>query len=298
MSDGGGYNGMMLWRSYGGGSDLSGGQPIRLSYTANGNLWRQMGTGATSWGTWNKFAIGTGTTAQYIRGDASLATFPTIPPDPTGVYLPLAGGIMSGNIGRSAYNSGYQVGGYNNVGASEQKTNPIHAIGTSYLPTATALSNMYGIGYTNSGASFIQSTDLGTTPASSWGAYIASDGNARWFCNSNSGITHQLGIAYASNFTLNSDKRKKKKIKKYKPKDLGIKWKNFELKTEPGQYRVGVIAQELLETAPELVNQEDPENYTVNSFDILNAAMAWKDKQIDDLTARVEKLELLIKKLT
>ncbi len=98
LSDGGGYNGMMLWRSYGGGSDLSGGQPIRLSYTANGNLWRQMGTGATSWGTWNKFAIGTGTTAQYIRGDASLATFPTIPPDPTGVYLPLAGGTMSGTI--------------------------------------------------------------------------------------------------------------------------------------------------------------------------------------------------------
>ena len=98
LSDGGTYNGMMLWRAYGGGSDLSGGQPIRLSYTANGNLWRQMGTGATSWGTWNKFAIGTGTTAQYIRGDASLATFPTIPPDPTGVYLPLAGGTMSGAI--------------------------------------------------------------------------------------------------------------------------------------------------------------------------------------------------------
>ena len=78
LSDGGGYNGMMLWRSYGGGSDLSGGQPIRLAYTANGNLWRQMGTGATSWGSWNKFAICTGTSSQYIRGDGSIATFPTI----------------------------------------------------------------------------------------------------------------------------------------------------------------------------------------------------------------------------
>ena len=182
LSDGGGYNGMMLWRSYGGGSDLSGGQPIRLSYTANGNLWRQMGTGATSWGTWNKFAIGTGTTAQYIRGDASLATFPTIPPDPTGVYLPLAGGIMSGNIGRSAYNSGYQVGGYNNVGASEQKTNPIHAIGTSYLPTATALSNMYGIGFTSANASY-----LSLAQGNGWGLYVASDGDARIFLDGSEG---------------------------------------------------------------------------------------------------------------
>ena len=48
---------MMLWRAYGGGSDMSGGYPVRLAYTASGNLWRQMGTSATSWGTWNKFAI-------------------------------------------------------------------------------------------------------------------------------------------------------------------------------------------------------------------------------------------------
>ena len=182
LSDGGGYNGMMLWRSYGGGSDLSGGQPIRLSYTANGNLWRQMGTGATSWGTWNKFAIGTGTTAQYIRGDASLATFPTIPPDPTGVYLPLAGGIMSGNIGRSAWNSGYQVGGYNNIGASHAKTNPIHVIGTSYEPTATALSDMYGIGYTRGDASF-----MGVASGLGWGLYVASDGDARVFLDASNG---------------------------------------------------------------------------------------------------------------
>jgi hypothetical protein len=182
LSDGGTYNGQMTWRSYGSGSDLTGGQPIRLAYTANGNLWRQMGTSATSWGTWNKFAIGTGTTAQYIRGDASLATFPTIPPDPTGVYLPLAGGIMSGNIGRSAYNSGYQVGGYNNIGASHAKTNPIHVIGTSYEPTTTGLSNMYGIGYTRADVSF-----LSLAQGSGWGLYVASDGDARIFLDGSQG---------------------------------------------------------------------------------------------------------------
>jgi len=97
LSDGGGYNGMMLWRSYGGGSDLSGGQPIRLAYTANGNLWRQMGTGATSWGSWNKFAICTGTSSQYIRGDGSIATFPTIS---TGTVTSVAtgSGLTGGTI--------------------------------------------------------------------------------------------------------------------------------------------------------------------------------------------------------
>ena len=99
-----------------------------------------------------------------------------------GNYLPLAGGIMSGNIGRSAYNSGYQVGGYNNVGASEQKTNPIHAIGTSYLPTATALSNMYGIGYTSANASY-----LGLAQGGGWGLYVASDGDARIFLDASAG---------------------------------------------------------------------------------------------------------------
>ena len=75
LSDGGSYNGQMTWRSYGSGSDLSGGQPIRLAYTANGNLWRQMGTSATTWGSWAKFAL-----------------------EPsTGGFLPLAGGTMTGN---------------------------------------------------------------------------------------------------------------------------------------------------------------------------------------------------------
>ena len=97
LSDGGGYNGQMTWRSYGGGSDLSGGYPIRLAYTANGNLWRQMGTSATSWGAWNKFAIGTGTTAQYIRGDGSIVNFPTIT---TGTVTSVAtgSGLTGGTI--------------------------------------------------------------------------------------------------------------------------------------------------------------------------------------------------------
>ena len=79
------------------GSYLSGGQPIRLAYTAN---WKSL---ETIWyrlphhvelGT--KFAIGTVTSAQYIRGSYSfsnLSNYTTA--DPTGVYLRLTGRTMA-----------------------------------------------------------------------------------------------------------------------------------------------------------------------------------------------------------
>ena len=54
LSDGGSYNGQMHWRSYGGGSDLSGGYPIQISYTASGRLWSRLGTGATTWDSWRQ----------------------------------------------------------------------------------------------------------------------------------------------------------------------------------------------------------------------------------------------------
>ena len=75
LSDGGGYNGVMTWRSYGNTTDLSGGQPIQLAYTANGNLWKRMGS-TTSWATWYQF---------YSTSDFAIAD-----------YLPLAGGTMTG----------------------------------------------------------------------------------------------------------------------------------------------------------------------------------------------------------
>ena len=44
----------MTWRSYGSGSDLTGGMPIQLAYTANHRLWTRIGTGNTSWSSWRQ----------------------------------------------------------------------------------------------------------------------------------------------------------------------------------------------------------------------------------------------------
>ena len=113
--------------------------------------------------------------------------------DIDGRYLPLAGGVMSGKIGRSSAIVGFLEGSYNNVGANGLNTNPIYTIGSSYNPASTTLSNMYGVGYTSAGASFIT-----LTGASNWGFYVAADGDARVWLDGSNGNISAAGTIYAS----------------------------------------------------------------------------------------------------
>ena len=113
------------------------------------------------------------TGVQFSTGSG---TFQMTKPLTVNGGLTVSGDIMtSGWIGRTAHNNGGLVGSYNNVGSNGSKTNPIYVIGSSYKPAESTLSNMYGVGYTDGGASFI------TGNASGWGMYIASDGDARTF---------------------------------------------------------------------------------------------------------------------
>lgn len=78
LSDGGSYIGLMSWRSYSSGTDLSGGYPMEIAYTANGNLWTRMGTSATAWGSWTKILtetnFGTKLDSRYLRKDQADST--------------------------------------------------------------------------------------------------------------------------------------------------------------------------------------------------------------------------------
>ena len=57
LSDGGTYHGILHWRSYGTtASDLSGGYPIQIAYTATGRLWTRIATSSTTWDAWKKIA--------------------------------------------------------------------------------------------------------------------------------------------------------------------------------------------------------------------------------------------------
>ena len=131
------------------------------------------------------------TTATFNTGNGIISFSgaggqPAYSVDIDGRFLPLAGGVMSGKIGRSSAIVGFLEGSYNNVGANGLNTNPIYTIGSSYNPASTTLGNMYGVGYASAGASFIT-----LTGASNWGFYVAADGDARvWLDGSNGNISH------------------------------------------------------------------------------------------------------------
>lgn len=74
LADGGSFNGVMSWRKYGTSTDFSGGPMIQLAYTDNGNLWRRISTGNTTWGSWSRFwtdandGSGSGLDADLLDG--------------------------------------------------------------------------------------------------------------------------------------------------------------------------------------------------------------------------------------
>ncbi len=99
-------------------------------------------------------------------------------------------------------------------------------------------------------------------------------------------ITFQMraGTITAANFIVSSDERKKTKIEDLKSDALDVQWRSFEMKDNEGEYRTGVIAQELEENHPEFVNTDDEGYKTVKYIDLLIAKVA-------ELEARLEKVE-------
>ena len=93
---------------------------------------------------------------------------------------------------------------------------------------------------------------------------------------------HVQGTTTATNFILSSDERLKENIEKACDNRIKADWKTFELKTEKGQKRYGVIAQELEKTNPEFVREDTQGFKSVAYIDLLIAKIA-------ELEARLEK---------
>jgi len=97
------------------------------------------------------------------------------------------------------------------------------------------------------------------------------------------GVTTFNNTVTATNFILSSDERKKTKIKDLARNNVNVNWKSFELKEDEGEYRTGVIAQELEEKHPEFVNTDDEGFKSVKYIDLLIAKIAELENRIQTL---------------
>ena len=195
---------------------VEGGQYIHV--TTNGGTW-SLGefnrNGNKVWDAGNDGA-GSGLDADLLDGQQGSYYAPA---SHVHSYLPLTGGTLTGTLNvsattnardikisagyhlqRSDHHSGHLEGSYNNIGGNGTKSNPIYTIGSSYNPGDAALSNMYGIGYTDTSASFINFTGAG-----SWGMYVAADGDARVWLGGSNGVISSTGQHYVgSNVVWNA----------------------------------------------------------------------------------------------
>ncbi len=115
----------------------------------------------------------------------------------------------------------------------------------------------------------------------SGGSFANPAANEKMRISSSGDVTIQ-GTTTATNFILSSDERLKENIKEVCDNRIKADWKTFELKTERGQKRYGVIAQELEKTNPEFVREDTQGFKSVAYIDLLIAKIA-------ELEARLEK---------
>ena len=197
------------------------------------------------------------------------------------------------NITRTSHSNGFLVGSYNNVGGNDAKTNPIYTIGSNYQPSDTSLSNMYGIGYSHGNFTSILT--------GGWGMYVAADGDARIGFNASSGNIKCTGyITAGGNVTAYSDIRGKENIKRIENPLERIEKMNgyiYNKKEEPTKKYTGVVAQELLEVLPEVVEGNEKDGYAVaygNFAGIFIEAIKELKAQLQVEKSRNDRLEALM----
>ena len=115
---------------------------------------------------------------------------------------------------------------------------------------------------------------------SSFAIRVGASSAEAFFINHNAAATF-ISTVTASNFILSSDKRLKENIKKVDNKHIDVNWKTFEMKSDEGQSRYGVIAQELEEVHPEFVRTDDKGMKSVAYIDLLIAKIAELEARLD-----------------
>jgi len=191
-----------------------------------------------------------------------------------------------GFIGRHGSNSG----GLN----TDRYPSPGYSIGYNYRPSGTGLSNHYGYGYAHTNSPFFS-----LSGQSGWGFYVSADGDARVQLSGSNGAVSATGniVAYASDGRLKENVTPITAALEKLHKIRGVEYDWVEnIKEEydfhpTKMHEVGVIAQEVEEVLPEVVN-EAPFNANYN---MQKARIAYKefleerdDKEWDKKEAKEE----------
>lgn len=96
-----------------------------------------------------------------------------------------------------------------------------------------------------------------------------------------SGAVTATGVMTASNFCQSSDQILKTNIKDYVPKPLDIRYREYEMKADPGKIRYGVIAQEILEKYPQFVRKDPCSDLLyVTYIDLIIAEIAYLKDEV------------------
>ena len=204
-------------------------------------------------------------------------------------------------IGRRSHQRGHLVGGHNNIGSTSTKSCPIYTIGSSYNPNESSLSNMYGIGYTHTNASFI-----GFAGSSGWGMYVAADGDARVYLSGQSGSGHFTGnvTAYASDERLKTNIKPVENALEKVCQLRGVEFDWVDNITSEYDFHpqtmheTGVLAQNVAEHIPDAVTEAPMNaNYTAKNGTDHQFLTVDKEKIIPVLIEAIKELKAEINML-
>ena len=236
-----------------------------------------------------RFLRSDGTTMSYLHTDSGYTIGFLTNTRNWRFYVTNSGAMQAfGPIRRNSHLSGWLEGSYNNVGSNDAKSNPIYTIGSSYNPTESSLSNMYGVGYSHPNF-------WGGGKVAGWGLYVASNGVIDAVIGGDGAST---SIWAKTDIVAYSDARVKENVQVVEnalekiQSIRGVTFTRNDVK-DTSKRSAGVIAQEVLPVFPEVVTGSEEHMYSVaygNMAALFIEAIKEQQTQIEELKSKLDGL--------
>lgn len=235
---------------------------------------------------------GAGQVTLTIAGATTLAglTDTTITSNTSGEILKWNGSVWINNTlaeaGISATGHTHTLDGLSNVTITANSAGEILKWnGSAWINNTLAeagISNVTNLTSTYTTTTIAVNSDTGTdvslTGATASSAGIVTTGNQTWG-----------GTKTAVDWTLSSDIRLKDNILPLSPENIDIQYVEYELKSDKGRKRYGVIAQDLELTNPELVIINADGFKSVSYIDLLIKEVAYLKEELKEIKKQINK---------